>query len=403
MKRLFRIGIGLSIFSIIPILSWIVLSYVLGDSRISNVFSITYAIQFIWSILKYLFGSGANIRKEKEKNPNAVWNGIFWGTIIAAIIFSVPLIFVDEYILFFRQDVEFYRIYVIYGITLLFLQTLFSYIIEKLYFEDKEKLANIHLFAFNIMTFVVLILSNLIISKTVIALSLTLGVLLIYVICLYVWQFEKFKIDFTFLKNIKYESANIVDSIFMMIIYLFGFRIAFSSGEEYLVALNLVGLCTDTQWDMLEAISIVANVDISKNRFEYKKLLRNGYGYSLIVILTSIIMTFGLFTYYNVSFLLVLSFLAFQVVDMLITPYHRNISRFIQIEYSPILITLLSLILKIVRTVLSILIISPYCTEIGQLVQACLMFIILLVIRFKKFKLENNKLIIKKVKVIAKT
>ncbi len=67
MKRLFRIGSGLFIYSIIPILSWIVLSYVLGDNRISNVFSITYALQFVWAILKHQFGSGANIRKEKEK------------------------------------------------------------------------------------------------------------------------------------------------------------------------------------------------------------------------------------------------------------------------------------------------------------------------------------------------
>ena len=70
MKRLFRLGCGLFIYSIIPILSWIVLSYVLGDNRISNVFSITYSIQFIWAILRYFFGSGANIRKEKENNSN---------------------------------------------------------------------------------------------------------------------------------------------------------------------------------------------------------------------------------------------------------------------------------------------------------------------------------------------
>ena len=122
-----------------PILSWIVLSYVVGDSRISNVFSITYAIQFIWSILKYLFGSGANIRKEKENNPNSVWNSIFWGTIFSALIFSMPLIFVDQYIAFFGQDVEFYRIYVIYGIALLFLQTLFQFIILWLPAKCKQR------------------------------------------------------------------------------------------------------------------------------------------------------------------------------------------------------------------------------------------------------------------------
>ncbi len=262
MKKLFRIGSGLFIYSIIPILSWIVLSFCLGDSRISNVFSITYAMQFVWTILKCLFGSGANIRKEKENNSNSVWNSIFWGTIFSALIFAIPLIFVDKYIAFFGQDIEFYRIYVIYGIALLFLQTLFSFIIEKLYFEDKEKIANIHLFAFNLITFSVLILFSLIIPNTLVALLLTLSVSLIYVICLYVWQFEKFKIDFTFFKNLKYESANIVSSIFMLIIYLFGFKIAFSAGEEYLVALNIIGLSTDTQWDMLGAISTVAKVDI---------------------------------------------------------------------------------------------------------------------------------------------
>lgn len=395
MKRLFRIGSGLFIYSIIPILSWIVLSYVLGDNRISNVFSITYSIQFIWAILRYFFGSGANIRKEKENNSNSVWNSIFWGTIFSILIFAIPLIFVDKYIAFFGQDVEFYRIYVIYGIALLFLQTLFSFIIEKLYFEDKEKTANIHLFAFNLTSFSFLILSSLIIPNTLIALLLTLGVLLIYIICLYVWQFEKFKIDFTFFKNFKYESANIVESLFMIIIYLFGYKIAFAAGQEYLIALNLVSLCTDTQWDMLEAIYTVAKVDISKNRFEYKKLLKEGYFYSIIIILTSIIMTFSLFNYFNANLLVVVLILGFQVVDMLFAPYHRIIAGFIQIEYSPTLITALSLSLKVIRTALSILIISPYCTEIGQVVQGGLMFIALIIIRITKFKVVDNKLIVK--------
>lgn len=396
MKRLFRIGSGLFIYSIIPILSWIVLSYVLGDNRISNVFSITYSIQFIWAILRYFFGSGANIRKEKENNSNSVWNSIFWGTIFSILIFAIPLIFVDKYIVFFGQDVEFYRIYVIYGIALLFLQTLFSFIIEKLYFEDKEKTANIHLFAFNLTSFSVLILSSLIIPNTLIALLLTLGVLLIYIICLYVWQFERFKIDFTFFKNFKYESANIVESLFMIIIYLFGYKIAFAAGQEYLIALNLVSLCTDTQWDMLEAIYTVAKVDISKNRFEYKKLLKEGYFYSILIILTSIVMTFSLFNYFNANLLVVVLILGFQVVDMLFAPYHRIIAGFIQIEYSPTLITALSLSLKVIRTALSILIISPYCTEIGQVVQGGLMFIALIIIRITKFKVVDNKLIVNK-------
>lgn len=399
MKRLLRIGSGLFIFSIIPILSWIVLSYALGDNRISNVFSITYAIQFVWAIFKYLFGSGANIRKEKENNKNSVWNGIFWGTIFSALIFAIPLILVDKYITFFGQDVEFYRNYVVFGIALLFLQTLFSFIIEKLYFEDKEKTANIHLFAFNLTTFLVLILSSLIIPNTLIALLLTLGVLLIYIVCLYVWQFERFKIDFTFFKNIKYESANILSAIFMLIIYLFGFKTAFAYGPEYLAALNIVGLCTDTQWDMLEAVSTVAKVDISKKRFEYKKQVRNAFIYTGIVTASIIIMAviFGFIN--NITFTILLIYLAFQVVDMLLDPYKRVLSIYTQLEYSPTLNTIITLTSKGLRVLLSVFIISPFCTEIGQVVQGVISFIIFVIIRSVKYKIEDKMLIVKPKKI----
>lgn len=77
----------------------------------------------------------------------------------------------------------------------------------------------------------------------------------------------------------------------MLLIYLFGFKNAFTAGPEYVAAINLIGLCTDTQWDMLKAITTVAKVNISKNRYNYKKELKNAYIYTLFVILTAIIMS----------------------------------------------------------------------------------------------------------------
>lgn len=395
MKRLFRIGSGMFIYSIIPIISWIVLSYVIGDSRIANVFSITYAIQYIYAILKSFFASGANVRKEKENAPNSVWNSIFWGTIISALIFAIPLIFVDNYISFFGQDVEFYRIYVIYGIALLFLQTLFSFIIEKLYFEDKEKLANIHLFAFNLTTFAVLILSSWLIPNTLVALLLTLGVLLIYVVCLYVWQFEKFKIDFSFFKNIKYESFNIISFIFMLIIYLFGYKTAFSAGPEYLAAINIIGLCTDTQWDMLGAISTVAKVDISKKRYNYKKEIKNAYVYTSVVVISSIIMALILSFTSDADFKIAVVYLAIQVVDMFIEPYKSILSIYTQLEYSATLNTIINFTLKVVRALISVLLISPYCTEFGQFVEAVSLLIIFIIIRIVKYRSVDGTLTVK--------
>lgn len=395
MKRLFRIGSGILVYPITPILSWIVLSIIIGDSRISNVFSLTYAVQFLYLMLRAFFSSGGNVRKEKENNTNSVWNSIFWGVVFSVVLFSLLVVFVDDYILFFGQDVEFYRIYVIYGIALLFLQTLFSFIIEKLYFDDKEKTANIHLFAFYLTSFVVLILSTLLISNILTALLVTLSILLVYIICLYVWQFERFKIDFTFFKNFKYESANIVSSIFMMIIYLFGYRNAFSLGEEYLVALNIVALSTDPQWDMLEAVNTASKVDISKQRFQYKKLVCNSYMYVSILAISSIIMTLILSQTREVVMIPCLIYLGIQIIDMFLYTFEIIMSNFTQLEYSPKLNTIIQFSLLGIRTIIATFLISPYCTEFAQLVNCILGFTIYLIIRFAKYKIVDNKLIVK--------
>ena len=68
MKRLLIIGAGLFIYSFIPILSWLVLALVLNDSRISNVFSITYALQFIWSILTIFLVRALILENKKKKH-----------------------------------------------------------------------------------------------------------------------------------------------------------------------------------------------------------------------------------------------------------------------------------------------------------------------------------------------
>ena len=396
MKRLFTIGSGFFIYSIIPIASWLVLALILGDSRITNVFSLTYAIQFVWSILKYFFASGANIRKEKEQDNNAVWNSIFWGVIFSTIIFCIPIILVDNYISFFGQDVEFYKMFVLYSLMQLYLQILFSLIIEKLYFEDKDKEANIHLIVFNLLNFCVLILSCLFINTTWIALLITILTLLIYVIFLYIKEFQKFKISFNFIKNFKYESANIVSSLFMMLIYLFGFKNAFSAGTEYVLALNFVGLCTDTQWDTMNAISTAAKVDISKKRFQYKKFLKESYIFGICIIFTSIIMFFSLFSFYDIILKIAIIYLILQISDMIFNPYRTIIDVYTQLEYSPTLNTIINLTLKVVRFLISLFLISPYCADIAQLIQGMLTFIVYLIIRFTQYKFLDGKLIVKK-------
>jgi len=75
MRRLLRISFNQAIFSFIPVISWMILGLVL-DKDLANVFTLTYPIQFIWQMCKSIFGTGANICKEKDKNKNAVLSGM---------------------------------------------------------------------------------------------------------------------------------------------------------------------------------------------------------------------------------------------------------------------------------------------------------------------------------------
>ena len=67
MNRLLRISFNTAFLSLIPILSWFVIG-ILIDKNLTNVFTLTYPLQFVWLLLKSIFGTGANICKEKEKN-----------------------------------------------------------------------------------------------------------------------------------------------------------------------------------------------------------------------------------------------------------------------------------------------------------------------------------------------
>ena len=90
MKRLLRIAVNSAVFSFIPILSWFCLG-LLVDKNLANVFTLTYPLQFIWALLKSIFGTGANISKEKDKDENAVLSGMTLGIIVGFIIFGDKL------------------------------------------------------------------------------------------------------------------------------------------------------------------------------------------------------------------------------------------------------------------------------------------------------------------------
>src|SRR5574344_753784 len=161
MKRLLRISFDLSLLSFIPIISWFLLGIIV-DKNLINIFTLTYPLQFIYYILKSIFSTGANISKKKDKNSKALMSGMFIGTSVSIFIFFIVLFKRDGYINFMNMDIKVYKTFTIYSILQLFICLEFAMMLSKLYYEEKNKLANKYSLIFNLLNFILLIGTSLI-------------------------------------------------------------------------------------------------------------------------------------------------------------------------------------------------------------------------------------------------
>lgn len=366
---------------------------ILIDKNLTNVFTLTYPIQFIWLLMKSIFGTGANICKEKEKNKNSVLSGMTLGTIIGFIVFGFIAVKIESFISFMNMDVNTYKEFALYSVIQLYIQLIFSFILEKLYFEDKNKLANKHCIIFNLLNFVALIIFSLIFSNKITIIILTLLVILLYVLFLSIKTYKKFKLEFNIIKYIKYDSVEVFNNIAFFIIFLFGLSNALEYGEKYAIALNFIALITDTQWDAFEAISTVAKIDISKNKFNYKTHINNAYKLSIILLGTVFIMFVTLYKLYELNFVITMIYLSFELVNFAIYPIYRIKTCYLQLEYSAVKTTSNKIVADVIRMILS-LIKSPYCTGIGQVISSIYQFFSVNIIFNKNFTVNKDGVII---------
>ena len=388
MKRLLKISFDLALLSFIPILSWFCLSLIV-DKNLINIFTLTYPIQFVWYILKSIFSTGANISKEKDKNKNATMSGIILGSIVAFLIFGFIVINIEEYISFMNMDVTIYKTFATYSVIQLFIQLVFAFVLEKLYYEEKNDIANKYSLVFNLLNFIVLIGSSLLCKNQIIIVTITLLSILIYTIYVFIKSFNKFNFKLDILKCIKYDSVELFNNIAFFFIFLFGLSNAMEFGEEYALALTFVALITDTQWDVYDAISIVAKIDISKNKFNYKEHRKNAYKLLWILLFTVFLMFIVLYRFYELDMLLVAIYFSFELINFLIYPIYKLKTCYLQLEYSAIKTTANKIVASNLRMVISLLK-TPFCTGLGQVSSSIYQWISLNIMFNNNYKIEEN-------------
>lgn len=390
MKRLLKISLDLACLSFIPIISWFLLSIII-DKNLINIFTLTYPIQFISYILRSVFSTGANISKEKDKNENAVMSGIFVGVIVSIIIFCFILVNIEFYISFMSMDIKIYKLFTIYSVIEIFLQTILMFILDKLYYEEENALANKYSFIFNCISLFILVFTSLITKNQLLIIIVTLFFLSVFIGFIFFKTFmnHKFKFSLNILNCIKYNSVELSSNIFLLIVYLLGFSNTFEFGQKYVAALTFATLITDTQWDTFNAITIVAQIDISKGNFNYKEHRKNAYKLVAILLSSIFLLFITLCWFYKINYFLTILYLLFDVIVFLISPLYDLKISYLQIEWSAVKTTINELMSSIVRSAFSF-VKFPFCTSIGMLLSSIYSFITINGLFYKYYKISNN-------------
>ena len=394
MKRLLRISFDLSLLSFVPIILWFLLGIIV-DKNLINIFTLTYPLQFIYYIFRSVFSTGANISKEKDKNKDAVMSGLVIGSIISLITFLLILINIDGYINFMNMDVNIYKTFTIYSVIEIFISLEFAFILNKLYYEGQNKLANKYSIMFNLLNLVLLVGTSLITKNQSVIVITTLIPLFLFTLYIIIKNSDKFKLKLNIPKCIKYDSVELFNNIGFLLIFLFGLSNAINFGEKYTLALTFVALITDTQWDTADAIVTAATIDISKNNFNYKEHKRNAYKLLGILFLTSLIMFSLLYRFYDLDFKITMIYFAFEIVNFLIYPIYRIKTCYLQLEWSAFKTTgnkIFSLFLRMILSLTK----TPFCTGIGQACSSVYQFITVSIFFKLNFKVDKKGNVIRK-------
>ena len=209
-------------------------------------------------------------------------------------------------------------------------------ILNKLYYEEKNKLANKYSIIYNLLNFILLIGTSLITKNQSIIICVTLIPLALYTIYIIIKNSNKFKLKLDILKCIKYDSVELFNNIAFFLIFLFGLSNALEFGEKYATALTFVALITDTQWDTADAIVTAATIDISKNEFNYKYHRNNAYKLLGILFTTSLVMFVCLYGFYSLNFKITMIYFGFEIINFIIYPIYRIKTCYLQLECSAV-------------------------------------------------------------------
>ncbi len=164
------------------------------------------------------------------------------GIIVGFVVFGIFAINVKKYVEFMNMDYDTYKEFAVYSILQLYIHLIFSSVLENYTLKIKKKLANKYCMRFNLLNFVILILSSIILKDKIQIVVTTLIAILIYTAYVTVKQYKKFKFQINILNCCKYESVEICNNTLFFLIFLFGLSNALKFGEKIYAGIKFCGI-----------------------------------------------------------------------------------------------------------------------------------------------------------------
>ncbi len=374
MKRLLQISLDTLLSSIMPIITWMFLGFIF-TKEISNVFSLTYPLQFVYLLFVSLFGIGPNITEQKLKKKNVVSTNLLLGTIIVGLFTLLIVCHIDNYISFMNMDIYTYHDFGIYSVISIYFSFLIQIFSQKLYYENKNNSANKMNVIYHLLSFFSIIIFSIIAQREMYAIVVSLIIQFLMVCYVFVLYFRFSKWNVCFIDNARFTSFGLLSNLGMFLIYGIGFGNSFSYGIKYLSAINFEALTTDAQWDVLTSVDTAVRIDLAKDQFNYKESLKNAYKLLALLIGSILLMNFILYWYYTPDLDILIILLMIQIFDMLIHPLTALRMGYLQVNMNSKKINFYYLISRIGRTLCSF-IPSAFCTYIGQIFSGVYLFIL---------------------------
>lgn len=402
MQKLLRLGFVDAVCSFMPILMWYLLG-VLYDGKYSNMFTLTYAFQFVYNMLCNTFVSGS-LKYEKKNNlgnHNSSYSGVLSGLILFLVVVFAVILNNKRILNYYKLDYETYRLIYLYGVSNL----VFDFLIVGLktilqYDEEVKKSFRVVILYYCLK--VIFILPIRVLTKNInlfmISHLVLLAITIVFIYARYAKVNSNFRFSLKLFESIKYSLQTIPSNIGMLVIYSLGISKVTTDSAIYLASYNATAMSTDVQWDILySAIDTNTSVEVCKGGYDKnrKHLFKQAVTFSIFLMFS--IIGLMLIMYKTISNLdLKVMFIIFLLECLLFPIYGIRyvMTSWMGIETPCKEIFIIASLNYIIRVIVSFVVCSKYALSIGVLFSAILgnsAYILLYYIKRKNIKTEVSK------------